>query len=201
MTSLKGFEFTVDRTGAPAFLDSADTISFRKASGEYNAPDQVSAMVRVIGPGVIADVELINIEGVQWETNFLSGEWQLSDPGNSFNPAVLFHPETGIQAALANDLVDIILLGFDELEEVPGLPLLAFTAVLEGDRANKVTFGMIDAEPLEVKMWIDPRTYDLHRLMIIDPMDEGEEEDTIWQLDFWNFDRTFEIEPPMIAEE
>lgn len=196
MSGLEGFEFTIERSGESAFLDIDETISFRRASGKFQYPDKVVASVRVIAPGLVTEVEIISIEGTQWETNLLTNEWQVSDPKYSFNPAVLFDPDTGLQAVLQSDLEGIELLGFEELEEVPGLPLISISAIMRGAQAYYLTYGMIDPELLAVNLWIDPRTYDLHRVVIIDPMDDGEVEDTVWQIDFWNFGEVFEITPP-----
>lgn len=196
MRTVTGFEFSIDRSGEPAYLDPQETVSFRRAVGKFTYPDGVMATVRVIAPGLVTEVHIISIEGTQWETNLLTGEWQASDPRYSFNPAVLFDPETGIQKLLATELKVVELLGFEELAEIPGLPLLALTATMEGDQAYSMTYGMIDRETLAVKLWVEPLRYDLYRMMIVDPRDEGEEEDTTWQIDFWNFDQEFEIAAP-----
>jgi hypothetical protein len=50
---------------------------------------------------------------------------------------------------------------------------------------------------LDVDIWVDPESYVIHRVIVIDPMNEGEDEDTVWQIDFWNFDKVIEINPPL----
>ncbi|MCW5879058.1 MAG: LppX_LprAFG lipoprotein, partial [Anaerolineales bacterium] len=96
MTSLQGFEFLIQRTGGLAFVDYTQTIAFSRAEGRFNSPDGVAASIRVIGPGLVAEVRIISLGHQQWETNLLSGQWQASDPRYSFNPAALFSPNTGI---------------------------------------------------------------------------------------------------------
>ncbi|MDD2921906.1 MAG: LppX_LprAFG lipoprotein [Anaerolineales bacterium] len=196
MASLTGFEFLVDRFGAPAFLDFNETISFRRAEGQYVNPDRVYAKVRVIAPGLVAEVQLINIEGEQWETNLLSGEWQISDTNYTFNPSLLFDPNQGIPFILANHLKDTSLIGMEEIPEVPGKKLYAITANMQGEYANAMTYGMIDKDPLDVKVWIEPNTFDVYRIILVDPADAGEAEPTTWQIDFWNFGKTFDIQKP-----
>jgi hypothetical protein len=109
----------------------------------------------------------------------------------------LFHVETGIPAVLAHELTDARLLGMQEIPEVPGKKLYALETVMQGERAYQMTFGMIDNEPLRVQLWIDPVTFDLYRVVLVDPADPGAEQDTLWQIDFWSFGSTFEIEPPI----
>ena len=193
-----GFEFIIQRSGAFAYLDKDKMISFRRATGKYISPDSYETEVRVIAPGIVVDVFLIGVDGTQWETNFVTGEWQLSDPDFNFSPSVFFHPETGLRLFLTNDLSDIEYIGYEELVEIPGEPLYYLKAKMNGERVNSYSYGLIDAETLEVSMWVDPDTFDIHRILLVDPADEGEEEDTLWQIDFWNFDTTFEIIAPVI---
>lgn len=196
MSSLKGFEFVVDRSGEPAFLNPDETIAFRRAEGQYVNPNRVFTKVRVIAPGLVAEVQLINIEGEQWETNLLSGEWQPSDTRYTFNPALLFDPNNGIPFILANHLKNLILLGMEEIPEVPGRKLYVIEADMQGEIAYQMTYGMIDKDPLKVKVWVEPNMFDLYRIILVDPAGAGEKESTTWQIDFWNFDSTFEIQKP-----
>jgi hypothetical protein len=200
MASLAGFEFLIERSGEPAFLDYEETISFRRAEGKFVSPDKVYTTVRVIAPGLVTEVQIISIEGEQWETNILTGAWQPSNPRYSFNPSRLFDPASGIPFVLSHELTDPVSIGLEELPEIPGKKLFALEANLLGDTAYQMTFGMIDNEPLRVRMWVDPAAFDLYRIVLVDPADPGDEEDTIWQIDFWNFGSTFEIEKPLLAD-
>src|SRR3989337_1025635 len=96
MRSMSGFHFLIEREGASAFLDPQDTLSFRRAEGEYASPDRVQATIRVIAPGMVAEISVISIGAVQWETDFLTGEWQEVPPDWGVKPAVLFDPQSGI---------------------------------------------------------------------------------------------------------
>lgn len=196
---MSGFEFQVERTGEPAFIDVDNSISFRRAEGVFVFPNKVETTVRVIAPGIVTEIEIIVIGESQWETNLLTGEWQEAELTYGFNLAALFNPEIGIQSILATDLQAVELLGMEELEELPGLKLYAMAAVMEGDRVHDVTYGMIDKDTLDVKLWIQPGSYELHKIIMIDPADEGEEEDTVWEIEFWNFDKEFQIIAPSLG--
>ena len=199
MTGLAGFEFLIERTGEPVFLDYAETISFRRAEGKFVSPDQLYANVRIIAPGLVTEVRIIQIEDEQWETNLLTGEWQPTDPRYHIDLNLLFDAENGIPAVLKTDLLNPTLVGFEELPEIPGKDLYAIEADLEGERATQMSYGMIDNEKLSAKVWVDPDSFDLHRIKIVDPADPGDEEDTIWQFDFWSFGTNFEIEKPPLG--
>lgn len=196
MRNIIGFHFIIDRSGAPEFIDPDETISFSRAEGIYVTPNKVTATIRVILPGLVTEVDVISIGDIQWQTNYLSGVWELLAPEYSFNPSILFDPETGIQAALANDLLDLEFVGLEEIEEMPGFPLYLFEAVITGERTYTMTYGMIGPDEMSVQLWIAPDSFELYRLIIVESGVDGAE-DTNWQLDFWDFDQVIEIVPPV----
>jgi lipoprotein LprG len=195
MKSLSGFHFLIDRSGAPAFLNEERSLSFRRAEGDFVAPDCAQATIRVIGPGFVAEVQVINIGEIQWETDFLSGEWQELPPEWGFNPAVLFDPEVGIQPILEKDLSELEWVGMEELEEVPGVSLYALTGEIDGERLNQLSLGMISPETMTVKLWIAPDTFELYRMQITEEATGGDEP-TVWKVDFWDYNHIVEIVPP-----
>jgi len=200
MKGLKGFEYLIQRTGALVFFDYEETIAFSRAEGQYVSPDRVFAKVRVIMPGLVTEVNIISIGGIQWETNLLTGKWQSTDPLYSFNPSILFNANNGIQFILANDVVNPVLVGLEGLPEIPGRKSYSIEATMPGDNAYDITFGMIDKDLLRVTLWVDTKTFDLNRIIVIDPANPGDDEDTTWQIDFWNFDTTFDIQEPVITD-
>jgi len=197
MRQLEGFQYQINRTGESAFLDYNETISFRKAEGFYVVPDRVTAKVRVITSLIVAEVNIISIGDKQWETNLVTGDWQSVPPEYAFQPQILLNPETGLQAILEEELYELTLTGLEEIEELPGKNLYHIHGLINGEHANNLTYGMIDNEVLDVQIWVDPESYVIHRIIVIDPMNEGDGEDTIWQIDFWNFDKVIEINPPL----
>jgi hypothetical protein len=197
MKELPGFHFVIDRSGAPAYLDYTETLSFARAEGDFVAPDRARAEIRIIAPGIVAEIRIVGIGEEYWETNLISGEWSALPPGAGFNPAVLFDPQIGFQPVLESDLTDLALVGIEELEELPGQPLYALTARLRGERIYAMSYEMIGPETMDVKLWIAPQTFELYRAIITEPTDDPANP-TIWQLDFWDFGVTADISPPPV---
>ena len=197
MRSLDGFAFKLDRSGAPVYVDQSGVIAFRSAEGFFVSPDKVQATVKVIAPAIVAEVSVIGIGDLEWETNIFSGEWALVPPEYAFQPAVLFDPVGGIQQALEDYLFDAEMLGLDELEEQPGLTLYHLRGAMGGANVHELTVGLIDEQLLEIELWIAPGTFELHRALIFDPPNVGAEEGTTWQFDFWDFDKVIAIVPPV----
>jgi lipoprotein LprG len=197
MESLSGFHFVIDRTGAAAFLDFESALVFRRAEGDFVAPDKAQALIRIIGPGLVAEVQIVSIGEHQWETNLLTGKWEELPPNWGFNPAMLFDKDIGIQSIMQADLADLELVGVEELEEVPGHLLYALQGEIDGEKLFQLSYGMMGPKPMGVKLWIAPETFDLHRVQITDTEAEAEEP-TIWELDFWEYDQEMDIAPPSL---
>jgi len=195
MRELSGFHFLIERSGAPTFLNPEQAIAFRRAEGDFEAPDKAQATVRIIGPGLVAEVEIISIGEIQWETNLLTGAWQELPPNWGFNPALLFDKAIGIQAILDSDLQAITLAGFDELEELPGLALYRLEGEVLGEKLHDLSFGMMGPDSMTVQLWVKPETFELYRMQITDSRPDADEP-SVWQIDFWDFDQPLEIFPP-----
>jgi hypothetical protein len=191
-----GLHFVVERSGAPAFLDVAKTLSLRRMEGDYVAPDRVQATVRIITTGFVAEIEVIGIGDIQWETNPLSREWEQLPPQWGFNPTSLFDSSTGLQPILENDLENLEYVGYEQLEDWPGKQLYSLTGLLRGNRIYRTTFGLIGPGRLDMQLWISPETFEVYR-MILTEEGEGEEEASTWTIDFWDYDQAIEIEPPI----
>ena len=195
MAGLPGFHFLLERSGHPAYIDANETIAFRRAEGDYVAPDSARANVRVITPGLIAEVKMVGIGEDYWETNFLTGEWDRYPIDQGFNPAVLFDSESGFQMVLENDLSELRFIGFEELEEMPGKSLYALQGTVAGERLYKMSYGMIGPDTMQISLWIDPDKFDIYRVLVIDPTNNPTDP-TLWTFDFWNFGETADIKPP-----
>ncbi len=195
LQTMSGFHFAITQTGAPAYLDSSETVALIRADGDYAAPDKTQATVLVRLSGFVTKVNVISIADIQWQTNPLTGNWEELPPNWGFNPAVLFDAEIGLQAILAADLSDIVLTGVEKLEDGPEEPLYALTGVVNGERLYDMSGGLIGPETAEVHLWVIPNTFELVRITLTEP-GVGEETPSVWQVDFAGFDQVAAIEPP-----
>lgn len=196
MKSLDGFSFLIIPDGEDTFVDQQNTIILSQADGDYLVPDKVSATIKIVFSGIVAEVSVISIGENTWETNVLTGGWQKSSASYAFQPLSLLHPETGIIAVIAEDTSELEMNEGATIEELPGVDLLHLRGTLEGARINQLSADLIDDEILGVELWITPESYELHRLVITDPANSAEGVDTTWQIDFWNFGAIADIQPP-----
>jgi len=201
MKSLQGFHFLIDRSGAPAYLNAEQTIAFAQAEGEFYAPDQATATIRVILPGLVAEVSMVALGDEYWESGLLTSQWEKLPPGAGFNPATLFDPQSGFQEILRQDLQDIRYEGLQELPELPGQTYYALSGRLEGERLFELSYGLMGPQSMDVNVWIAPETFEVHRVLVAEPLQPGVsdpsgESSTRWQIDFWDFNQVEAVSPP-----
>ncbi len=197
MNALPGFGFDISREGAPAYLDPDNVLSFRRATGAYVAPDKAAATVRVIGPGLITDVDVVSIAETQWQTNVATGEWEELPPNWGFNPAVLFDASVGLPTILTNDVNNLQLAEPQNLKESGGPDQLLYhlTGDVAGERLYEMSGTLIGPQPVTVELWIAPETFELVRVVVTEP-EPAAGEPSIWQVDFANFGEVVDIQPP-----
>ena len=125
----------------------------------------------------------------------MSADWEQMPPKWGFNPAVLFDTDIGIQSILAADLVDLLLLEAEKLDDGPDQQLYVVAGTLDGGRIHEMSYGLIGPERLEARLWILPETFELVRAVITEA-NSGDEEPSVWQVDFAEYDRVVDIKPP-----
>jgi lipoprotein LprG len=195
MKSLTAFHFIIDRTGGPAYIDANRTLSLGRTEGDFAVPDRAQGQARIIAPGIVASVKFISVSGRYWQTNPLSGKWEEYAPGTFFNPAILFDREIGLEPILASDLLNLRLDGLEELKELPGQLLYALSGNMAGQRVAAMSAGLIGPAEMDIRLWVDPQTFDPARIVIVEPAADGAEA-TTWQIDFLDFNKPVDIQPP-----
>jgi len=194
MQSLTSVHFSIERSGAPAYVDPTGTFAFRRAEGDFVAPDRARAQVRVIGPGLVAEVNVVALGDDYWESHPLTGEWG-NYSGFGYNPAALFDPEAGLAAFMRRHLTDLRLLGLDEIEDLPGEQFFHLAASAPGEPVLAMTAGLVGRGRLAFEWWAEPDTARVIRIRVVEP-ETDPADPTVWIIDFDLFDQPAAIEAP-----
>lgn len=196
MISLDGFKFSLDVSGTPAFLDPDKNFSLSSAEGFFVAPDKAIAEVKVLAPGLVTQVNILSDGEEQWLSGLVSDEWAALPAEWGFNPATLLDMQNGIISILTRDLSDLQHTGTSKLEGGPNQELYELSGILDGGRINELSQGLFSQQSHDIQLWIAPESYELYRAVITEKRSTGEDEPTVWQIDFREFDKTVEISPP-----
>jgi len=196
MSSLEGYQFQLAHSGSPAYIDAQNSTEFLNATGHFVAPDRVETTIKISLQSIVAEISVISLGDQQWASNPLTGAYQAMDDSFSYRPTLFFDPEEGFFATLGEALVELEIMGEEELDEMPGLKLQHMQGSLPGDTISEVSYGLIQVESMLVDIWLDPGADEIHRITLTDPATAGAEELSVWELDFWNFGGTKDIQAP-----
>lgn len=194
MAALPGFEFQITQEGPAVHLDVDKTVEFSDAVGHYVSPDQALTKVKISAMGMLTEITVISLQEIQWASNPLSGQYQELPDDYLFKPTKYLDPAEGFFPSLGDGLVDLVLIGEEELEEMPGLTLTHLSGTVPGEVINEVSKGLINVESMTGDMWVDTATNEVHRVVLTDA--SGGDTASVWTFDFWSFGETIEISAP-----
>lgn len=195
MAALDGYQFQLSHAGPPVAVDAEGSTNFVSATGHFVAPDQATTTAKVSLGGMVAEISVISLGDQQWGSNPLTGTFSELDQSYIYRPTAFLDPEEGFFPMLGSDLEDLTLVGEEELEELPGKKFQHLTGRLPGGALMEVSDGLIDVESMDVDLWLDPGSGEIHRVVLTDSS-TADEDPSLWQFDFWGFGETTEITAP-----
>lgn len=194
MAALAGFEFQITQQGPLVYLDADQTVQFSEAVGHYVSPDQAQTVVTISAMGMLTEITVISLQDAQWASNPLTGQFQELPDTYLFKPTQYLDPNSGFFPSLGDGLADLVLVGEEELEELPGLTLTHLSGTVPGEVIREISKGLINIESMEGDLWMDAATNQVHRVVLTDAA--GGDAGSVWTFDFWSFGETIEISAP-----
>ncbi len=187
VSALKSAQFSLVREGPPVVLDPQTGVAFTEATGQYQAPDRVSASTKVSLGGTVLQIKWLWLPEGNFVTNPLTQAWTPTPAGAAFNGAALFGPE-GFAGALKDGLQNTKLVGVEKIEEAEALRI---SGEADGAKLAALTAGALDAgTAYPVDVWLQPATADVIRLHIAEPDGNG------WLIDLFDLNAPVEIKAP-----
>jgi hypothetical protein len=196
-TSLR---FKLQLSGAPAFIDNANIISFVAADGRYLAPDRVAAKVSAAVAGVPGQIDLVAIGDQQYYKHIiLTGDkWLNAAFSPGFNANTLIRAETGIKQALAA-LTQIEYVG---VEDLFGVSVHHIRGVAPVSDISAVTVGLIRGTGMaNADIFINTSSGRVERMVLVQPesVTTAYPDPTTWVMELYNYDDpAIGIENPIV---
>lgn len=188
-TETAHFELEID---GETYLDDAETIQLKGASGDMQRPDSVKAEASISASLLNVDVSLIFIGDEAYMTDLVTGSWIQAPDDFSYDPGILLSDDEGLSNVLRS-LENAELVG---AEEVDGKSANHVTATVPGNVVERLTAGTIGGDQVNVDVWIDTETADILRVRVAEPTDD--QEDRIWTITLSNFGEPVEISRPPV---
>lgn len=194
MLEVKTLHFEIQLTGALDYIDRPPTTALKTVVGDLLRPDKVKALVKVSTLGVVSEIGLISIGQQSYVTNPINQRWQRLPPewGWYFDPRAPFDEKYGIPAVVP--LVPMQKLG---LAEIDGHSYYHLRGTAQGQQITWWTAGLIADGDVPVTLWIDPQTFLIHRVHLVETTSDPERP-TEWHITFSDFDQPVTVEAPPI---
>jgi hypothetical protein len=191
MAEIDTARFSVERSGAPIYIDDGDTLAFERAEGRFSAPASADALFTVVAGSLTVEIGAVTIDGATWITNPATGRWEEAPEDLSFDPASLLAPRTGWSPLLADGLSRVELR-----EPAPDDDnRYHLRGVAEGARISVLTGGLVD-QSVPIDLWIDAVSGHVVEARFDVETDEGE---SGWRLKLGDYGAEVEVERPELG--
>ncbi len=190
MGEVTSVRFGLDRSGAPVFIDPAQSISLDRLDGRFSAPASADALLGVTVNGSLrTELGAIAIDEEIWLSNPVTGEFETLPPGFDIDPSMFFDPRGGWQP-LIEDLTDITFVAEEQRNDTTRYHL---TGTAPAERMQAITAGLVRGQDIDLDLWLHPVTAEVSAIEFSTEFDDGVSE---WILELTEYGGTFEILPP-----
>ena len=193
MLDQASLHFKIEISGAAVTINPALGLSLRSAEGDFVRPDRMGVFLKIVSPVAAIEADMIALGDEQYITNFLTKQWEPLPAEFGFNPAVMFHPEYGLEKTLESGLDDASVAG---VESIDGAQAYRVKGSLDGTRLQLMSGGLISTGRVDVDVWVDAQAFTVRRVVLVDTATSVEKPST-WTLTFGKFGVPATIEAPI----
>jgi len=194
MAGVTSVEFSLDRSGAPIYIDQFERIALDSLRGQVSIPGKAQAELEVtVNDNLATRLGAVAVEDEVWISNPVTGDFETLPAGYDIDPSKFFDPENGWQPLLAN-LQNVSMVGIDDR----GGERYHITGTAPAAQVSDITVGLVKGQDVAVDFWIHPDTYLVTAAEFTTTID-GDTSD--WALELDHYGDTFTIEPPANVRE
>lgn len=189
MAEVGSVEFTLDRSGAPIYIDQFASIALDDMIGQFTVPTKAQAQLTVTVNGDLTTrLGAVAVDDEVWISNPVTGDFETLPDGYDIDPSRFFDPEGGWQPLLAN-LRDVELVAIDDR----GGERYHLRGTAPAAEVRNITVGLVRDQDVPVNLWIHPGTSLVTHAEFDTMIDDAQSQ---WALTLDRYGETFAIEPP-----
>ncbi len=194
MGEVVGARFTLERSGAPVYIDATEAIGLDSLEGVYSAPASAQAELKVtVNDALRTRIGAVAIDEEIWLSNPVTGTFETLPPGFDIDPSSLFDPKGAWQPLLESlDSVEFVAE-----EQRDGVDTYHLTGTAPEARIRAVTADLVRGSDVDLDLWLDARTA-LVRAIEFDTEIGGSSNGWVLELD--DYGETFEISDPTVGQ-
>ena len=190
MGNVESVRFGLERTGAPVFIDGAQSIALDNIDGRFSLPGSADALLGVTVNGSLrTELGAIAIDEEIWLSNPTTGRFETLPPGFDIDPSLFFDPVGGWRPLLAG-LTDVEVVGEEQRNDATRYHL---TGVAPAERMQAITAGLVTGQAVDLDLWLHPVTAEVTSLTFSTEFDGAVSD---WVLELTEYGETFDISPP-----
>ena len=205
MQAIDTFRMTIEQVGQPyPLLLSFDGTSIieaelRRGTAQFISPNELFINVN-LRIGVVVTVDIYSRDDIQWASFPSGGPWYQLPPFPDFDISRLMAEGDGMEYAMEN-LVDIEVIGEETL--IDGTNAIHIQANATGEVVRGLLFGLIEPEDdVQVDVYINTADtrFALVEVTMLETLSEDSDEQSVWRIEFYDYNAPQDFEAPVIAE-
>ncbi len=191
MGEVESVRFGLERTGAPVFVDGAQSIALDNIDGRFSVPGSADAILGVTVSGALrTELGAVAIDDEVWLSNPTTGRFETLPPGFDIDPSLFFDPVGGWRPLIAG-LTDVEVVGEEQRNEQTRYHL---TGTAPADRMQAITAGLVAGQSVDLDLWLHPVTAEVTSVTFSTEFDGATSD---WVLELTEYGETFDISPPV----
>lgn len=189
MGQVTSVRFGLERTGAPVFIDGAQSIALDNIDGRFSVPGSADAILGVTVNGSLrTELGAIAIDDEVWLSN-LTGGFETLPPGFDIDPSLFFDPVGGWMPLIAG-LSDVAVVGEEQRN---GATRYHLNGTAPAERMQAITAGLVSGQDVVIDLWLHPVTAEVTSVEFSTDFDG---DTSNWVLELTEYGETFDISPP-----
>ncbi len=190
MGNVTSVRFGLTRTGAPVFIDGAQSIALDNIDGRFSIPGSADALLGVTVSGSLrTELGAIAIDDEVWLSNPTTGRFETLPPGFDIDPSLFFDPQDGWRPLIAG-LTDVAVVGEEQRQDATRYHL---TGTAPAERMQAITAGLVSGQDVDLDLWLHPVTAEVTAVEFSTEFDGAVSD---WVLELTEYGETFDISPP-----
>ena len=191
MGQVSSVRFGLSRTGAPVFIDGAQSISLDNIDGRFSVPGSADAILGVTVSGALrTELGAIAVDDEVWLSNPTTGRFETLPPGFDIDPSLFFDPVGGWMP-LISGLTNVEVVGEEQRNNATRYHL---SGTAPAERMQAITAGLVSGQDVELDLWLHPVTAVVTSVEFSTDFN-GDVSD--WVLELTEYGETFDISPPV----
>jgi len=193
LADTESVRFRMDIEGA-TYIDDSRTLRLLNARGTMARPDRVDVefQIEVAGAPKVS-IRMITIGEDAWTTDIVTGRWVEAQEEFGYNPSVLYDNQDGLGPVMGK-LSNPELVGVEDLD---GVETYHIRGTATQEVIEPLTAGTMSGNEITVDVWIDGENWNLMRVTVAEPTDEGIDDPATWTLTLGDHDEQVTIERPV----